>query len=331
MPISHTPSPRRIAVALPVKNEESCVRYALASLDIAARRVEAQVSVAILVNNTTDATCDRVREIAESLSISVDLHDVTLPPPLANAGSARRICMQIAADLAPDGVLMTTDADAVVSPDWFAAALAQLSGADLVCGAIDVRDAPSFSASYCRIERVETLYKAALHDVRFAVDRLNSRQSGRKRPHYIESGASLAMWTRSYDAIGGLPAVTSSEDRALAYQVEAQGLRVRYCDAMRSSVSARLDGRAEEGMAACLKARLLTADPWADQSMLPVPQIVALWDAAQAGRPVLWPDRSVGHAPRLRASDLEAALPELSAFVSDVVRPQAGAGTVDAA
>lgn len=83
-------------------------------------------------------------------------------------------------------------------------------------------------------------------------------------------------------------------------------------------------------MAACLKARMLTPDPWADQAMLPFDNIAALWRASQAEQSVLRPDRSVAHAQRLRASDTEAALPEVVAFVSEVVRPQDRAGASDA-
>ncbi len=331
MPICQTPFPSKIAVALPVKDEQSRIQSALTSLEIAARRVGMPVAVVIIVNNTTDATTDRVREIADELSLLVHLHEVAMPALLSNAGSARRLAMEIAAELSPGGVLMTTDADAIVTADWFQAALAQLGCADLVCGAVDVRTRLQTSPLSRRITRVEHSYADALHHVRFAVDRVTGRQAAGAPPHYVESGAALAMWTRTYDALGGLPAVTCSEDRALVHTAEAHGLRVRYSNAMQTYVSARLDGRADGGMADCLKARLLSSDPLADQAMLPLADIVALWDLARSGQDVLWPDRSVARGPRLRASDLEAALPRLRAFVSDVVRPQSLAGRSDAA
>ncbi|SMO98264.1 Glycosyl transferase family 2 [Paracoccus laeviglucosivorans] len=315
-------------MALPIKDEQDRIQTALAALDLAARRIGNPVLVVALVNNSSDRSCARILEIAPRLGITLHLHQITLPLPLANAGNARRLAMEIAAGLVPDGVLMTTDADAVVSPDWLRAGLMSLAGADVVCGAIRPDGATAISAASRRVERIEAKYAAALHEVRFAVDQLCGRQ--RCRPHYMESGASLALHVRAYDAIGGLPAVACSEDRALVHSAESHGLRLRYCNRMSATVSTRLLGRAQGGMAECLRARRHAADPLADQAMLPPDHIVALWERAQSGQNVLWPDRSAATGRRLRISELEAALPELRYFVARTVRGDVLPGANDA-
>ena len=99
---------------------------------------------------------------------------------------------------------------------------------------------------------------------------------------------------------------------------------------MRAAVSGRLDGRAVGGMAACLRARSLSSDPVADQSMLARPHIESLWKATREGQRVLWPDRSVSHGPAQRASDLERALPGLEVFLAEEVRPFMRSGLTDA-
>ena len=62
-------------------------------------------------------------------------------------------------------------------------------------------------------------------------------------------------------------------------------------------------------------------DPLADQAML-APEVLAVWQRARTGMLTVYPDRSLPVGRRLRASDLEAALPRLRAFVETMVRPQ---------
>jgi hypothetical protein len=58
----------------------------------------------------------------------------------ANAGYARRLAMQLAEDfVTPHGVLLTTDADACVYPNWMSANLFALrQGADAVAGCVEI-------------------------------------------------------------------------------------------------------------------------------------------------------------------------------------------------
>ena len=84
---------------------------------LAAQRHAAIQGVVICLSNCTDDSATVVSRIAVALPFRVDTIDVALPPKRACAGVARRIAMHRAAELAgPDGILLTTDADARVPP-----------------------------------------------------------------------------------------------------------------------------------------------------------------------------------------------------------------------
>jgi len=321
-------------IAVPVKNEEIRIQRFLRSLDRAARRCRHPVTALIFINNTSDHTVERIRDV--ELSIPVIIEEETLPRHLANAGNARRLCMDSAAHSAKDAVLMTTDADVVVSPEWIAAGAAGLEHAELVCGNIRVKNMTHLlTPNAQRLVKIEARYASLVHEVRFALEQQrDSSLLGLPCPHYIESGAALAINARDYLAIGGIPSISSSEDRALVNRAQQNGLRVSYSDAMTAWVSARLDGRAEDGMAACILSRQNDEDPLADQAMLPVSDLRELWFESQSGHHHRFPDRTIPYRNRLRISELESQLSELENFIVNEVRPtvQAGQmGLIDAA
>lgn len=311
----------RVVIAIPARNEANRIWLLLDALSAAAGRCHLPVTALVLANNCRDRTA-AVADACSSPSMPVTVYETFFPDGFASAGRARRTAMELAAR---DGaLLMTTDADAVPHPAWIAAALRETdAGADLVCGTIAARvDHVLATASGARITRAESAYGALVHEIRHCMDRMAGRQSvAGPRPHYMESGASLAIRADAYRVIGGLPAVDSSEDRALAHRAERNGLTVRYVDDMRMQVSARLHGRARGGMAECLRLRMCDGDPTADQAMLPLAMLRHLWRRAMDGHADAYPDRGRTWGAGLRASDLERDLPELERFVAGTVRP----------
>lgn len=315
------PPPGQVVIAIPVRNEAARIVSLLESLAHAAARCHLPVTALILVNNSHDGS----GAIARAFSgppLRIEVHEIVFRDNQGNAGRARRAAMDLA--VRDDALLMTTDGDAILHPDWINAALrAMAAGADLVCGAISACvDHVLATASGARITRVEGAYGALVHEIRHCLDLMAGRQSvAAAMPHYMESGASLAIRAEVYRAIGGLPIVAVSEDRALVHRVETFGFRVRYADNMRVRVSARLHGRAQGGMADCLRQRMCNGDPWADQAMLSWETLRWLWVRAMAGDLSVFPDRAQIWGTRLRASDLEKSLPELDHFVTGTVRP----------
>lgn len=310
-----------VHIAVPVRNEAGRLPRLLRALATSAARSPVPVSVHVLANDCTDASAPLARNFRDD-ALAVQVQEVAFPGSRPSAGRARRLAMDSAAH--PGTLLLTTDGDATPGPDWIVTALAAAAaGADVVCGTIEVRAGHVLATrSGARITQAEAAYAALVHEVRHGLDQLAGRQpAAGPRPHYMESGASLAIRADAYHAIGGLPALDSSEDRALVGLAERSGLVVRYEPRMRAGVSARLRGRAPGGMAACLSRRMTDPDPVADQAMLPLATLRRLWTQAIAGTHVPYPDRARPWGLPLTASGLEAALPSLRAFVTETVRP----------
>src|ERR1700679_4230559 len=98
-----------IVVAIPVRDEAERIGPCILAL---ARQTRKPDAVVLLLNNCSDGTETIARELAPSLPYELHIICHTFPPAIANAGQARRLAMQHAADLAGrEGVLLTTDAD----------------------------------------------------------------------------------------------------------------------------------------------------------------------------------------------------------------------------
>ncbi len=76
-------------------------------------------------------------------------------------------------------------------------------------------------------------------------------------------------------------------------------------------------------MAEALRDRMRDPDPFGDQAMLAPALLQSLWMQAVTGLAPDWPSRAAAQGDRMRASDLETALPVLESFICDEVRPNA--------
>lgn len=234
----------------------------------------------VVLNNCSDASHLVVRAAAADLpGIALDPVEIEWPPEKAHVGSARRLGLDraLARTRGPQGVLLTTDADAVPDPHWVEANLAAIArGADLVGGHLhgdpdeEARLGPGFAARASAIAAYESLCDryAAL------VDPLAHDPWPR---HHNHTGASLAVRAELYRAVGGMPALPRREDIAFVNRVRAAGGKLVHPLDVRVMVSARLSGRAEGGMADCLKewmraeaegAPILVRDPRAWRAFL---------------------------------------------------------------
>lgn len=245
-------------VAVPARDEEQRLPALLTSLSRQSWSLASGVPLPVIVvlNNCTDASAAAARTLAATLpGIALDLVEVDLPPAEAHVGSARRLALDLAAARAAgaDDVILTTDADAVPDRDWVEENLAAIArGADLVGGHLyadpdeEARLGPGFAVRAAAIADYERLCDryAAL------VDPLEHDPWPRHRDH---TGASLAVRAGLYRAVGGLPALGRREDLAFVDRVRAAGGTLVHPLAVRVMVSARLSGRAEGGMADCLK------------------------------------------------------------------------------
>lgn len=236
-------------IAIPARDEAAALPGCLLAIDRAAACWGGAVEVVVLANGCRDGTvaaCDiatthaRVRCVAASPL-----------PGWAHAGWARRAAFDAAAALLerPDDILLGTDADTLVAPDWIVRNARHLAGgADAVAGrALTLRAERAAHGPEGR-RRLDLIgrYYTALDRLR--ADRAPDARDPWPRHHY-EGGASIALTLGAYRAIGGAPMVPLGEDKALFDAVRAAGGRVRHPVDVRVFTSCRTDGRAAGGMA----------------------------------------------------------------------------------
>lgn len=252
-------------VAIPAMNEADRIGVCLAAL---AGQTRPPAGAVILANNCTDGTEGVARRMV--VPFRLDIVSTALPPDQANAGTARRLAMQHAAAMAgPNGVVLTTDADAIVPADWVALNQDALTaGADAVCGRalIDPVEARAIPAHLHADDALECHYAELLDAIAEAL----CPDSADPRPRHTEaSGASLAVTVAALRQVGGVPAVPIGEDRALVAALARVDARIRHDPGIRVIVSGRTEGRAAGGMAETMCRRSVRQDEFTDAMLEP--------------------------------------------------------------
>jgi len=257
-----------VIVGIPVQNEARYIPNCLAAL--ARQPAASRHGVVLLLNNCTDDTSMVVRDLVPRLSMPVLAINTTLPPGMANAGCARRLTMQYAARVAsPGSILMTTDADGQVSPDWLANNLAAFqSGADVVAGRaeLDSADAKQLPTRLQEDDARECRYDQLLDEIHSKLDPDPADPWPRHTEH---SGASIAVTLEAYRKVGGFPSVPVGEDRAFIEALRRVDARIRHSPTVRVVVSGRIIGRAVGGMADTIRRRLAKSDEMLDERLEP--------------------------------------------------------------
>ena len=245
-------------VAIPVRNEAERIAACLDALGRQSGIGPDSLGIVLLVNNTTDDTIRLVESTRAkgSSAIRVIVHDSAD----ANAGWARRGAMDAAATWLEEAgaerrVILTTDADSRVAPDWVGRNLAAIdAGADAVAGtlALDADEAARLSpALRTRGER-----EAAYHHLLDRLSALIDPDPDDPWPnHSTDSGASLAVTLAAYRLVDGMPPLALGDDRAFVARLRDHGLKVRHDPSVAVVTSARLMGRAAGGVAETMKAR----------------------------------------------------------------------------
>ena len=244
-------------VCVPARNEFKRLPALLRSLQRQTwlRVNNRSLQTVLVLNNCDDNSRAVVQRSAPDLpGVSLHLIEVQFASENAHVGSARRLAMETAFAMSPrNSVLLTTDADAVPRHDWIEANLCAIaSGADLVGGYIVGNKQEEALLGSGFVRRAERhLYYAKL------VDRLTSLLDPLSHDpwprHSDHTGASLAVRSEVYAAVGGMPALPFREDVAFVKRVCRAGYRLRHPLDVQVTVSARLDGRAVGGMSDCLK------------------------------------------------------------------------------
>jgi glycosyltransferase involved in cell wall biosynthesis len=298
----------RTVVAIPVRDEAERIETCLAALDAQSRRPDA---VVLMLNNCTDVTESIVHAMAPRLRFALDVVSRDLPAALASAGHARRLALELAARRAGyNDVLLTTDADAVVPPDWIVRNLGALeSGADIVCGraVIDPVEASAIPAHLHQDDARECRLIALLDTIAWMLD---PEPHDRLPRHTEASGASLAVRSDAFRRVGGIPAIRSGEDRAFVRALWMMDARVRHDPSVVVTVSGRIVGRAEGGMADAIRRRIIRQDEFTDDLAEPAGDAFRRYEARYRARRA-WigsVDTTLAGDLRMSPSRLDAAL-----------------------
>ncbi len=278
-------------VAIPVKDEEerlpACLRALARQRDRLGQAIPPTlVRVVVFANNCSDRSASLARKLGAGLSLDVRVVEARLPPATAHAGSARRGVMDLAeAWLVEasenDGVILTTDADSQVAPNWIAENLAAFAdGAEAVLGRIDLDEEGAYlPEALHRRGELEDTYEKLLTELSWLLDPLDHNPW----PHHATiSGASLGVTRAVYCRVGRLPRVPLGEDKALIGLLSRQDVRIRYCSTVHVITSGRTHGRAPGGVADALAVRSREPDAFCDEALEPFR--VAFARAAWRGR-----------------------------------------------
>ena len=257
-----------VAVAIPAHNEASWIPRCLGALN--RQQGSNGFHAVLLANNSTDSTAAIARSMQPMLSFDLDVVEHDFPSKQQSAGQARRLAMELAAErLPPQGVLLCTDADGQVAPDWLAANLCHIrQGADAVAGraVLDADDAAAIPAALHEDDARECAYAALLDEIDHLVDPDPADPWPRHTEH---PGASICVTLGAYRRVGGVPPVAVGEDRAFFAALRRADARIRHAPEVQVTVSGRIDGRAVGGMADTIRRRLVAPDTFLDDALEP--------------------------------------------------------------
>jgi hypothetical protein len=265
-------------VAIPVRDEEqrlpACLHALARQRDRSGRSISpTQVRIVLFANNCTDRSASLARNLSGGLSLDVRIVEARLPPAIAHAGSARRAAMDLAEAWLveageSDGVILATDADSQVAPDWIAENLAAFAaGAEAVLGRINLdEEGDQLPEALHRRGALEDTYEKLLTELSWLLDPLEHDPW----PHHATiSGASLGVTRAAYCRVGRLPRVPLGEDKALVGLLSRHDVRIRHCPTAHVMTSGRTDGRAPGGVADTLAIRSKQPDAFCDEALEP--------------------------------------------------------------
>jgi Glycosyl transferase family 2 len=278
LPSSGLASPIRpgFVVAVPVKDEEerlpACLRALAQQRDRLGQPIPPTlVRIVAFANNCSDRSASLARKLGAGLSLDIRVAEARLPPAVAHAGSARRVVMDLAEAWLveagdKDGVILTTDADSQVAPNWIAENLAAFAdGAEAVLGRIDLDEEGAYlPEALHRRGELEDTYEKLLTELSWLLDPLGHDPW----PHHATiSGASLGLTRAAYCRVGRLPRVPLGEDKALIGLLSRQDARIRYSSTVHVITSGRTHGRAPGGVADALAIRSREPDALCDEAL----------------------------------------------------------------
>lgn len=258
--VAEPPHPKtEFCVIVPARNEEELLPSALQALSEqkmlnGAWRSHESYEVILLINNTTD----RSMQVAKSFqrlysSLQLRVIERNFDRSHAHIGHVRRLLMDEACQRLEDlnvsrGLILSTDSDSRVAPNWISRNAEEVSkGADVVGGRIIVSpcEQESLHSATQALYRYDHLYRRL---VSWVEDRWDPEPHDPWPRHYHHFGASLAITPEAYRAARRLPPRRFLEDLAFYDALLLRDIRVRHANTVRVFTSARVAGRTRFGL-----------------------------------------------------------------------------------
>ncbi len=245
-----------ITVAIPARNEEEVIISCLTALMNQEEIDLRSIKVVFMLNNCTDDTFEAIKSLSDQLKFPVVMARVNLPLEFQNAGWARKLAMDCAASLTDEkGFIFSTDADSVADNDWIARKRDEFAkGIDAVAGFVtaDWSELSKMPEEILKLGALEWEYQGLSAELEAKAD---PQSHDPWKRHNQNCGASMAVRSKVYRDIGGLPPLPVGEDRALFDAIRKMDGKIRHSLTAHVTASARMVGRASGGMADALRLR----------------------------------------------------------------------------
>lgn len=262
--VSGPPDPALNAcVVVPARNEEELLPGALYAL-AEQKQLNGQpvpyesYEVVLLINNSTDASRAAAERVARMYpSLRLHIIERWFNSSQAHIGHVRRLLMDEACrrletagnDLA---VILSTDSDSRVAPNWIASNRNELAGGIEAIGGRIVLTASEQTGLDLRTRQLheqDNVYRRLVSWLEWILDPAEHDPWPR---HHYNFGASLALTPQVYKRVGRLPPRRCLEDVALYQKLVLHDAKLRHSNKVRVYTSGRLNGRAKFGLSRTL-------------------------------------------------------------------------------
>ncbi len=222
-----------VGVLIPARDEETDLPACLRALAVSLRELPPELERRVCV--VADRCHDRTAELARRAGADVLVNARELPIGAIRALSARHLLRGLGHHASTRTLLLSTDADTTVDRDWAARHVRRAdAGWDAVAGIADLGTGLAAAT--------RPRYEAVLAKTRNLAG------------HGNVYGANLSIRANAYRAVGGFLPVRTGEDHDLWRRLADAGFRLAYADEAKVMTSARLHGRAPDGLATLLRA-----------------------------------------------------------------------------
>ena len=227
----------------------------LSQVDVAGTLLDLEtLELILLVNNSTDDSFEVAREFALAHpELALHLIEEEFAPCEADIGHVRRALMELACSRleqvgSPGSLILSTDADTEIAPDWIARNFQEIAhGVQAVGGLIRLLP-DSFAALPAETQQMRTLddrYHTLMAWLEHACDPIPHDPWPR---HYHHFGSSFAVTPAAYRSVGGIAPEPVLEDLAFYRRLLKHDLPFRHSPGVVVYTSARLSGRISVGL-----------------------------------------------------------------------------------